>query len=130
MLPYCVCCSFLGDDAALVLPPSPPAYLVHSIDYFRSFINDPYVMGQIAVNHALSGIVPGLSLSLSSLFLFSIWSSVCYLYNALMIWLLCTDVYAMNAEAVSAMALCVLPYGPERMVSTAALIVIVALQYI
>ena len=68
MLPYCVCCSFLGDDAALVLPPAPPAYLVHSIDYFRSFINDPYVMGQIAVNHALSGIVPGLSLSLSIFF--------------------------------------------------------------
>ena len=65
MLPYCVCCSFLGDDAALVLPPAPPAYLVHSIDYFRSFINDPYVMGQIAVNHALSGIGHGLFLSLS-----------------------------------------------------------------
>jgi hypothetical protein len=26
------------------------------------------------------------------------------------------DVYAMNAEAVSALALCVLPYGPEHMV--------------
>ena len=47
----------LGDDAALVLPPAPPAYLVHSIDYFRSFISDPYLMGQIAVNHALSGTV-------------------------------------------------------------------------
>ena len=27
-----------------------------------------------------------------------------------------SDVYAMNAEAVSALALCVLPYGPEKMV--------------
>lgn len=27
------------------------------------------------------------------------------------------DVYAMNAEAVSALALCVLPYGPEHIVS-------------
>jgi hypothetical protein len=31
-----------------------------------------------------------------------------------------SDVYAMNAEAVSALALCVLPYGPEQMVRTPA----------
>jgi selenide,water dikinase len=69
-----------GDDAALLRPPAPPAYLVHTIDYFRSFVSDPYLFGQIAANHALS------------------------------------DVYAMNGEPVSALALAVLPYGPEDMV--------------
>ena len=68
------------DDAALILPPPPPAYLVHTIDYFRSFVSDPYLFGQIAANHALS------------------------------------DIYAMNGAPVSALALAVLPYGPEDMV--------------
>jgi hypothetical protein len=54
----------LGDDAALVRPPEAPAYLVHSIDYFRSFISDPFLMGQIAVNHALSGTCNTASLKL------------------------------------------------------------------
>jgi selenide,water dikinase len=71
----------LGDDAALIIPPASPAYSVHTIDYFRSFVSDPYVFGQIAANHALS------------------------------------DVYAMNGDPVSALALAVVPFGPERMVS-------------
>jgi selenide,water dikinase len=66
-----------GDDAALVMPPVSPALLVHTLDYFRSFIGDPFIMGQIAVNHALS------------------------------------DIYAMNADPVTALALCIVPYGPE-----------------
>jgi len=66
-----------GDDAALVLPPASPALLVHTLDYFRSFIGDPFIMGQIAVNHALS------------------------------------DIYAMNADPITALALCIVPYGPE-----------------
>ena len=40
------------DDGAVV------AYddtrLVHTVDFFRSFIGDPYVFGQVAANHALS----------------------------------------------------------------------------
>ena len=71
------------DDAALLLPPPAPAYLVHTLDYFRSFVSDPYLFGQIAANHALS------------------------------------DVHAMNGEPVSALALAVLPYGPEDMVEDA-----------
>lgn len=66
-----------SDDAAIVRPPAASSYLVHSIDYFRSFISDPFVFGKIAANHALS------------------------------------DVFAMNGDPVSALALCVVPYGPE-----------------
>lgn len=47
----------IGDDAALMrLPPNPNALLVHTVDYFRSFVSDPYLFGQIAANHSLSDI--------------------------------------------------------------------------
>jgi selenophosphate synthase len=48
-------CLLLGDDAAIVIPPLEGSLAVHTIDYFRSFISDPYLFGQIAANHALSG---------------------------------------------------------------------------
>ena len=43
-----------SDDAALI--PAPPAgqALVQSIDFFKAIINDPYLFGAIAANHALS----------------------------------------------------------------------------
>jgi selenide,water dikinase len=69
-----------GDDAALLLPPPQGMLLVQTIDYFRSFISDPYMLGRVAAVHALS------------------------------------DLHAMNAEPVSALALCVLPFGPEALV--------------
>ena len=43
------------DDAAVVKVPN-GQLMVHTIDYFPSLINDPFIFGQIATNHCLSDI--------------------------------------------------------------------------
>lgn len=43
------------DDAALV-DTGGPQLSVQSVDYFRSFVDDPYVFGKIAANHSLGDI--------------------------------------------------------------------------
>ena len=42
------------DDAAVLEAPPPGHVTVHTVDFFRAMVTDPYLFGKIAANHALS----------------------------------------------------------------------------
>jgi selenide,water dikinase len=44
------------DDAAVLAPPPAGNQIAATVDLFRSFIDDPYLFGEIAANHALNDI--------------------------------------------------------------------------
>lgn len=68
------------DDCAVVAADPLRRATVHTVDFFRSFIKDPYTFGKIAANHALS------------------------------------DCHAMCADATTALAIAVVPFGLESKV--------------
>lgn len=92
------------DDAAVMRPPPPGYVLIQTLDFFRTFISDPYIFGAIAANNALGVNTQHESHPASE----QVGTRLCMHARVCV-----QDCFAMGGKPTSALAVAVVPFGTE-----------------